>query len=179
MPLSQKILPHYTYKDYVHWEGRWELIEGHPIAMSPQPTLKHQRITASLITEFGIALKKDCRKCKVLDPVDYKISEDTILQPDLSIICKDSNKPFLDFPPSLIAEVLSPSTAIRDRNTKYEIYQQQGVKYYLIADPDDKSIEIYLLINNVYQLQNHSNKFEFNLDEDCSLPIDFNELDWS
>ncbi len=25
-----KILPHYTYEDYCHWEGRWELIDGIP-----------------------------------------------------------------------------------------------------------------------------------------------------
>jgi hypothetical protein len=30
-----KILPSYTYEDYMHWEGRWGLIEGFPYAMSP------------------------------------------------------------------------------------------------------------------------------------------------
>ena len=37
MGLVQKILPHYTYEDYTIWEGRWELIDGFPIAMSPSP----------------------------------------------------------------------------------------------------------------------------------------------
>lgn len=33
-----KLLPYYTYKDYCNWEGRWELIEGIPFAMSRTST---------------------------------------------------------------------------------------------------------------------------------------------
>ena len=35
MGIADKIIPHYTYDDWINWEGKWELIEGHPIAMSP------------------------------------------------------------------------------------------------------------------------------------------------
>ncbi|WP_202552226.1 hypothetical protein [Ginsengibacter hankyongi] len=37
MGISDKMLPHYTYDDWVHCEGKWELIESHPIAMCPTP----------------------------------------------------------------------------------------------------------------------------------------------
>jgi Uma2 family endonuclease len=181
MALAQKIIPHYTYDDYVHWEGRWELIEGHPIAMSPLPVPMHQRITIEIAAAFLFALKKsNCKKCKVYDPIDYKIKEDTIIQPDLLIVCEKINKPYLDFPPALVVEVLSPSTAIRDRHTKYEIYQQQGVKYYLIVDLDKNAIEIYSLINEMYLLQNSGteNEFEFLLDDDCAVKVDFKQLAW-
>jgi hypothetical protein len=43
-----KILPHYTYADYVQWEGQWELIDDIPYAMSPSPVPKHQRIANNL-----------------------------------------------------------------------------------------------------------------------------------
>jgi hypothetical protein len=43
-----KILPHYTYDDYVHWEGKWELIDGIPYAMSPAPVPKHQVVSNNL-----------------------------------------------------------------------------------------------------------------------------------
>ncbi|HSV11108.1 MAG TPA: hypothetical protein VLI68_10085 [Hanamia sp.] len=33
-----KLLPHYTYEDYCHWEGRWEVIDGIPYAMIPAPS---------------------------------------------------------------------------------------------------------------------------------------------
>jgi Uma2 family endonuclease len=181
MALAQKIIPHYTYDDYVHWEGRWELIEGHPIAMSPLPVPNHQRITVELMVAFQNAMKKNnCKKCKVYDPLDYRIKDDTIIQPDILIVCEKINKAFLDFPPALVIEVLSPLTAIRDRHTKYDIYQQQRVKYYLIVDLDKNAIEIYALINSSYVLQNTSakNELEFLLDDECTITVDFKELAW-
>jgi len=56
------------------------------------------------------------------------------LQPDNSIICHQASGPFLNQAPKLIFEILSPSTAAKDRTVKYEIYQSQGVKYYIIVD---------------------------------------------
>ena len=52
MGIANKIIPHYTYEDWLQWEGKWELIEGHPIAMSPTPVPKHQRIAAALKYEI-------------------------------------------------------------------------------------------------------------------------------
>lgn len=43
LALKIEDLPHYTYDDYAQWEGRWEIIEGVPYAMSPAPTIKHQQ----------------------------------------------------------------------------------------------------------------------------------------
>ncbi len=178
--LLAKEIPHYTYDDYVHWEGRWELIEGHPIAMSPLPVPKHQGLTIEIASLFLVALKKNgCKNCKVYDPIDYKINDDTIIQPDILIVCDKIKKKYLDFAPSLVVEVLSPSTAIRDKNIKYKIYQKQGVKYYLIVDADAKKIETHLLINGIYATQSMpENEFEFFLEENCSVKIDFNEIEW-
>jgi Uma2 family endonuclease len=176
MAFSQKILPHYTYSDYLHWEGRWELIDGFPIAMSPSPLPKHQRISAALIIAFGSALK-NCKKCKVYDPVDYKVADDIVLQPDILIVCKEISKNYLDFPPSLVIEILSPSTALRDRHTKYEIYEQQGIKYYLIADPEKNTIEVYQLKNKKYSLlASPDDEYNFIFDEDCSAVINCKEI---
>ncbi|MEP7251043.1 MAG: Uma2 family endonuclease [Ginsengibacter sp.] len=177
MGIADKIIPHYTYDDWVHWEGAWELLEGHPIAMSPKPVPSHQRASAELITELTLALRKSgCKKGKVYDPLDYKITNDTILVPDIMIICGEVKKKFLDFPPSLVVEILSPATALRDRHTKYEIYQQQGVKYYLIVDADKKKIEIYLLKGGEYVLQNIDSSYQFYLNDDCIIAPDFNSV---
>ena len=95
MSAAVKILPYYTYDDYCIWEGKWELIYGIPYAMSPAPTTKHQRITAALLSEFHFALKK-CKHCRVYDPVDYKVAEDTVIQPDVLVICGKPKLNFLD-----------------------------------------------------------------------------------
>lgn len=177
MGIAQKILPHYTYDDWLHWEGRWELIEGHPIAMSPMPVPKHQRVAASLRAEFHFAMKV-CKHCNVYDPIDFKVAEDTILQPDIIVVCGEITKPYLDFPPKLVVEILSPSTALRDRHTKFEIYETQAVKYYLIVDTEKKSIEVYELINGTYQLQpfNNDGLFQFDFEDDCAIMPDIKAI---
>jgi Uma2 family endonuclease len=170
MAQNEKYIPHYTYDDYVHWKGRWELIEGHPIAMSPLPIPQHQECSANIIYEFKHTLKQSsCKVCKVFSPLDYKVSEDTTLQPDVLIVCGKTEKPFLDFPPALVVEILSPSTMLRDRNTKFLIYQQQKVPYYLLIDLGKKVIEIYKLVEEHYKLQSYLNGYEFLLGEQCKI----------
>src|SRR5438094_19943 len=125
MSSAIKILPHYTYEDYCLWEGRWELIDGIPYAMSPVPTPGHQLAGGNLITEFNISLKKiNCKNCKVYEFIDIKIEEHTILQPDVLIVCKPVKKNFLDFPAALVAEILSPATAFKDRHVKFSMYEK-------------------------------------------------------
>ena len=59
-----KILPHYTYEEYCQWEGRWELIEGIPYAMSPTPVPRHQWISCNIKSELKDAIKKAlCKNC--------------------------------------------------------------------------------------------------------------------
>jgi Uma2 family endonuclease len=50
---------------------------------------------------------------QVSQPVDYLVADDMILQPDILIVCKPIIKKYLDFPPTLVAEVLSPATALK------------------------------------------------------------------
>lgn len=169
-----KILPHYTYEDYCQWEGRWELIEGIPYAISPAPTPRHQWIVVNIVSELRAAIKKSkCKHCKVYDFIDVKVEEDTILQPDASIVCKPIYKKFLDFPPSLVVEILSEATALKDRISKFSIYENFGIKYYLIIDPEKETVEIYCLENSKYLLQNFSpeNPFTFSLSDDCKIDV--------
>jgi Uma2 family endonuclease len=170
-----KILPHYTYEDYCLWEGRWELIEGIPYAMSPAPDLKHQWIVANIIYELKGALKNSrCKHCKVYDFIDIKIEDDTILQPDCSVVCGTTKKRYLDFPPALAVEILSNSTVLKDRHTKFALYQNFGIKYYLIVDPEKESVEIYYLENSKYTLQESSTgtPFTFLVSDDCRIDVD-------
>nr|MCU0388157.1 Uma2 family endonuclease [Chitinophagaceae bacterium] len=176
---SDKILPHYTYEDYCQWEGKWELIEGIPYAMSPAPVPKHQWVASNVNVEFGLALKNaGCRKCKASHPIDYKIADDTVLQPDFLIYCGQAGKTLLDFPPILIAEILSPSTALKDRHTKFHLYEQAGVRYLLLINPDTEIVQVFMLNESTYQLmhEGHAFNFSFHLEEGCDISIDFKEI---
>jgi Uma2 family endonuclease len=173
---AAKILPHYTYCDYEKWEGKWEVIDGIPYAMSPLPVPKHQRIAGNLHFEFTFQLKQ-CSKCKAYLPIDYMVEDDTILQPDMLIVCEEIVKKYLDFPPVLVAEILSPSTAAKDRFSKFPIYQSQGIRYYLIIDPDLEDAEVYELFDGQYRITARGKDMNcgFILDT-CQVSIDFKEI---
>ncbi len=177
MSATIKILPYYTYEDYERWEGQWELIDGIPYAMSPLPVPKHQRVAGNLLTEFRNALKKCNNQCRVYQPVDYLVKDDTILQPDMLVICGEVTKKYLDFPPTLVVEILSPSTALKDRHTKFDIYQSQGISYFIIISVDVDNVEIHQLIDGQYQLQLKGNDIEFDFAfEECLVHINFKEI---
>ena len=173
---TARILPHYTYVDYEHWSDQWELIEGIPHAMSPLPIPKHQRIATRLTSQFFNQLE-NCLGCAVYQPLDYRIADDTILQPDMLVVCGEIVKNYLDFSPALVVEILSPSTALKDRHTKYAIYQSEKIPYYLIISPDTEEVEVFQLENGEYKLKNKSHSFEHQFDfGTCSATIDFNKI---
>ena len=176
MNSTATILPHYTYDDWKHWEGKWELIKGIPYAMSPAPVPKHQRIALNLSGEFRATLKV-CNKCAAYLPIDYRVADDIILQPDMLVVCGEITKTYLDFPPVLVVEVLSPATALKDRHTKYDIYESQGIKYYIIIMPDKEEAEIFELMDGKYHLKQSGKNFvhEFFFPE-CTSRIDFKEI---
>ena len=180
MSSAVKILPHYTYDEYCKWEGRWELIEGIPFAMSPAPAPKHQFISSNIKYELKNAIKMaGCKNCKVYDFIDIKVAEDTILQPDALVVCREINKPFLDFPAALVVEILSPSSVVKDRNTKFYIYEDQKIPYYIIVDVDKKEIEVYhLKEDNKYEKENLTGdgEYSFHFDTDCTAAVLLNNI---
>jgi Uma2 family endonuclease len=72
----------------------------------------------------------------------------------------------------LVVEILSPSTASKDRGEKMELYASQQVKYYLIVDPQFKKVEIYQYANQQYELVSENpDTFKFYLEDDCAAEI--------
>lgn len=152
------------------------MIEGMPYAMAPAPVPAHQRTSIVLSIAFEIALK-NCKNCKTYAPIDWKIKEDTVVQPDLLIVCDKINKKFLDFTPALVVEILSPATASKDRGEKMELYQTQHVKYYLIVDPQFKKIEIYEYIDTQYEpVAINPETYLFTLPNNCTAEVDLSDI---
>ena len=176
--LKTEHLPHYTYDDYCKWEGKWELIEGVPYAMTPLPSIKHQRVNGFIYAQL-LSLLAGCRNCEVLMPVDWKVNENTVLQPDVSVICKPiMHKNYLNFAPAVVFEIISPSSAVKDRNVKFEIYQNEKVRYYVLVDAEQDGAEVFELVNETYVKRIETNKdvFTFNLDKDCKVQFDFAQI---
>ncbi len=175
--LQKEDLPHYTYDDYVQWEGKWEIIKGIPFAMAPAPVKKHQWVSSDILWQLKEQLK-GCPKCEVLSPVASPISKDTVVQPDLLVVCDERMEgSTLENTPVLIFEILSPSTGRKDRGIKYQLYEAAGVKYYCIVNPDTGSVEIYVLQNDKYSEFDDftGNKTPFDLGP-CQIHLDFTRL---
>jgi Uma2 family endonuclease len=154
-------IPRYTYKDYASWGGDWELIHGYPHAMSPSPRLKHQLIGSNTIEVLRQAIRKNekCQDCHVVYELDWIIHEETVVRPDIMVICGDTSDDFLRYPPTLIVEILSENTRLKDRTTKFDLYEQQGVRYYILADPDKEIIEPFELVDNRYKSNDQLDTF--------------------
>lgn len=143
-------IPRYTYDEYKAWEGNWELIAGYPYAMAPAPMIKHQSISNKIARVLDVALE-DCEKCQALLPVDWKIAEDTVVQPDNSVICHEpAQEAYITKAPRIIFEVTSKSTEKKDTTVKFDLYEQEGVKYYIIVSPSDTVAKVYGLKDGRY-----------------------------
>jgi Uma2 family endonuclease len=168
----KEVLPTYTVSDYLQWEGDWELWEGHPVAMAPSPTPEHQNSGTNLVVEFASQLKaKPCsNRCRVFYELDWHIDDTTVVRPDLMIYCHDMPKEkWIVNAPTLVAEILSPSSRDRDEIGKKALYAENGVKYYLIADPESKNLDLFILIDREYQEISISSNVV--LTEECEVSI--------
>jgi len=144
---SAQQLP-YTWSDYRTWEDgdRWEILAGEVYAMSPAPTVRHQRIQGALF--MAMSRRFAGRRCEViLSPVDVRLSETDVVQPDLVVVCdrRQITETHIDGGPSLVVEILSPSTEQRDRSVKMDAYARAGVREVWLVTPWPQMVEVFLL----------------------------------
>ena len=144
-------LDNYTYEDYLGIdkttsdEDRYELIFGHIFAMSVASRV-HQDIVLNIAFKFKqLQKEKDCST--VIAPYDIKLECDNIInvvQPDVMLFCEDKDIP------CVVCEVLSPSTAYKDKSVKKELYECFGVLNYLLIDPLAETVDKFILIDKKY-----------------------------
>ena len=145
----------FTYADYLLWDDdvRRELIDGVPYLMA-EPSWRHQEILGNLHMLFKAFLKG--KMCKVFLPIDVRLNadtlDDTVVQPDLVIICDQS---ILDVVcckgvPDMVVEILSPSTSHYDKTLKFNTYLNAGIREYWIIDPVGKFLAVHILKDGNY-----------------------------
>ena len=140
--LKLESLPHYSYEDYKQWEGDWELVYGVPHAMAPSPVKIHQKLMGRIFALLD-GLLKDCPECEVLLEEDWKVRDDLVLRPEVAVVCRDTETRFIAKTPEILFEILSPSTAERDENLKYAIYERERVRYYILVYPDELTAKVF------------------------------------
>lgn len=146
----------YTYGDYRQWIGdeRWELIDGDPYLMSPAPNRLHQEFVGGIFAQVRTQLAgHPCRA--YVAPFDIRLPQgdepddavENVVQPDIVVVC-DPGK--LDAAgcrgaPDWVVEVLSPSTEMRDRKLKRDLYQRHGVRELWLVDAVKRRVTIHRL----------------------------------
>ncbi len=169
-------LKHYTYEDYRLWEGKWELYEGYPIAMSPAPMIEHQAIATKFISQLD-SETEGCERCLVLGEEDYKLADDTVLHPDVALICDEPHNAYITKAPEIIVEVISPSTAKNDEGYKFQKYEAELVKYYIIVYPKELYAKVYKLKDGKYRKQGDFSTQSYTFEETlCKANIDFDRV---
>lgn len=155
-----------------------EKIDGVIYDMSPSPSYIHGIIDGNIYTVIKQGLKNSV--CLVsMENLDLKYHPDVnddYLCPDIMVICdrKHLKGGAYSGIPKFVAEVLSPSTAKRDRAQKKEIYEQTGVEEYWIVSPHG-AVEIYYLENGKYVLdqsyilQDDKEEEDYNAEEEICL----------
>ena len=147
-----------TYADYAALPNdarRYEIHDGE-LSVTPAPGTKHQFVSRNLFRALD-AHVTTARMGEVLyAPVDVILSDTSIVQPDVVYVAAERASSISDRgvegPPTLVVEILSPSTVQVDRHTKLQLYARHRVPYYWIVDPDARAVEAYALREGAYVL---------------------------
>ncbi|MFZ4539464.1 Uma2 family endonuclease [Propionivibrio sp.] len=166
----------YTVQDYLQWKGDWELIHGQPMAMAPSPSVEHQVTSFAIAHQLGESLD-DCPHCQALFEIDIQFADDTVVRPDVLVICYEPESERLTRAPDLVFEVISPKTARRDEVIKFDLYRMEGVANYVLVYPEAKKAKIWRLVDGEYRkvADFHDETHRFDLSK-CSIDFDFGRL---
>lgn len=153
---------HYTYADYLNFtfDDMVEIIKGKIFRMSPAPSSNHQGISISLSSEIYNFLKgKTCKVYSapfdVILPIEGRdfMQSDRVVQPDIAVICDPTKirERGCFGAPDWIIEILSPHTTKKDIQDKFDLYEESGVKEYWIIEPQNCTVEVFIIENQRYK----------------------------
>jgi Uma2 family endonuclease len=146
---TQPAVRRWTYDEFVRLPNdgnRYEIIGGE-LYVTPSPTLMHQKTVTRLVAALVPFVEANGLGELYVGPVDILFAEGDYLTPDLVFVRADRTAILkergVEGAPDLVVEVLSPSTAGRDRTLKRERYAAFGVAEYWVVDAGRRRIEIY------------------------------------
>ena len=136
-------------EDYLAWEAdqpeRHQYVDGEVFAMSGAND-RHVTVCMNLVMELRQHLKgSPCRTYMV----DIKLrveAANCYFYPDVFVTCSplDAQDRLIKREPTLVIEVLSPSTAGYDRGGKFTVYRQlSSLQEYVLIDPDTRATDVY------------------------------------
>jgi len=153
----EKQAKRWTYEEYYRLDDdrRYEIIDGNLI-MAPAPDIGHQDWSRELTLLIATYVKHHKLGKLLVAPVDVVLDSENTVQPDLVFVSSANLRIIqpraLFGAPDLLIELISPTSARRDRHDKKELYARFGVQEYWIGDPANKSLEVLTLKERRYEL---------------------------
>lgn len=154
-----------TYDDYAQLPddgNRYELADGVLELLTPAPSPKHQIISTQMLA----VLMDSCQSEYLIfaSPIDLILSKTEVRQPDLVVVHRDKidivTRRGIEGIPDLVAEILSPHSVKRDKQSKLKTFEKYQIPEYWIIDPAHASLEQYVLCDRNYELLNVYEKEE-------------------
>jgi Uma2 family endonuclease len=145
-------IKHITEKEYLDAERlatvKHEYYKGEVFAMSGA-SIPHNRIFSNTFLEIGIQLKG--KKCQPFgSDLRIHIPKNTLFTyPDISIVCDEIETTDDKFDtitnPSVIIEILSPSTRNYDKGEKFTLYREiDSLQEYILIDSERIMVEKFM-----------------------------------
>ncbi len=150
----------YTYNDYLKLAEkpgyRFEILEGF-LVKEPSPSIRHQRISRELGRQLMAFFSDFDPKGELFfAPVDVTLANSNVLQPDILFVSSKRSeiirKERIDGPCDLVVEIISPTNRRKDRLQKMEIYRKAEIPHYWLLDPEEDTLEAFMLKDGNYAL---------------------------
>lgn len=114
--------------------------------MSPSQFGRHSAVALRLAHQLRSGVERSDREAEVLSQIDWIISDNTVIRPDVLVVCGPPPPRHVEQTPALVAEIFSESTQMPDQTFKHDFYRQQGVQHYLMLDPEKNISEKNILV---------------------------------
>jgi len=174
-----------SIEEYLEMENasseKHEYYKGEVFAISGAK-VTHNIITKNLLISLAIKLKRKSRQPFGSDQRIHIEANILFTYPDISIICGDiitrNNDEYNVLNPTVLIEVLSPSTKNYDRGEKFKLYRDiPTLKEYVLVDSESMHIEIFRLnANHHWELEEYNKDAESILIQSVSTPLSLAEI---
>lgn len=150
----------YTYEDYLKIPEepgyRFEILEG-MLVREPSPSMHHQRVSRELGRQLMVFFDHfDPEGELFFGPLDVTLTPHNVLQPDILFVSGARREIMfvdrIDGPCDLVVEIMSPTNRRKDRLRKMEIYRKAGIPHYWLVDPEENTLEAFMLREGHYTL---------------------------
>jgi Uma2 family endonuclease len=178
--------PTFSLADFLAWEEtqaeRHEFVRGEVFAM-----VGARRVHGIVSLNVAASLKGQLRgsPCRVFnESMKLRVADDVLFYPDVFVTCdRDDLRTEQVFnAPTVVVEVLSPSTQAYDRGQKFTWYRRlASLREYLLVDPDTRELQLFRRgTNGLFTLHDLTGAPQVEFTSiGCTLPADevFDGLD--